>query len=341
MNKVMKKVVYLLLVAILMFTVVACGGNAGSNNADANNETNNNDENLSLGDLADLVEEADELMEGLDELSENQDDIDEQKEEASKNLSNVADVAGVTYTVLSSEIVEGVYELDPGYEAVKVDLLVENTTSELSSVNSLFNCKFTAESGEEYYEEAFAGGDIKGDLVNPIGPGKTLRGEILLFSQASDENFMMEVEDFFAGTYGALAFEKNKAYDESVPVSSADGKGLGDEIQWHELLTFAVNSAEIIADGDQSYISIKMQAKNLTADAVDEYMIPFVLIDENGYDCDMYYMQDSYVIAGVPGGGEQEIELMFEVEDPEVKNYDLYLQPFAEDPIDVVRVTVE
>lgn len=321
----LKKSMYFLFAMILMMTLAACGNIASENENNDNNESNE----MNFGNLVEFVEELEESEES-----------EEETEVSLASLTNVADYNGVIYTVLKSEVVEGEYETQEGYEAVKIDIVVENKTSEMSSINTTFECTLTGDSGEEYSAEAFVGG-LKGDLVNPIGPGKILRGEILIFSKQEEQNFKMEIEDFFADNHAELTFAKGQSYDETLPVSSGDGKGYGDEIVWTDLLNFVVNSAEVVDDPERPYISIKLTEKNPGTELVDQYMIPFVLIDENGYDCDLDYRQDNYQFANVEGGEEREIELLFALDDTSVKSFDLYLQPFAEDALDIVHITVE
>lgn len=152
----LKKSMYFLFAMILMMTLVACGNVASENENNDNNESNE----MNFGNLVEFVEELEESEES-----------EEETEVSLASLTNVADYNGVIYTVLKSEVVEGEYETQEGYEAVKIDIVVENKTSEMSSVNTTFECTLTGDSGEEYSAEAFVGG-LKGDLVNPIGPGK-------------------------------------------------------------------------------------------------------------------------------------------------------------------------
>ena len=325
----LKKCVVLLLVANLMLMTVACGANAESNMTEENNFN---------GEVSKEKETNKEMEKQTKEEEEDQEEIQEE----AKGGSNVDTLNDITYSIISARVLDDAEYTsdDEGYQAILVDLLVENHSDSIIDISTVMYFEIVGGSGEDYGVEVFKG-RTKGSLDSHVAPNKVLRGEFIFEAMDTEENFVLNIsQDFMSDEVAVLGFEKNSTYDVEISESSKEGKTIGDEMKM-ETLTFVITGTSIMQEGDRTILKVDMTAKNNTGEEVTEFTIPFVLINTDGYVNDLDIKTDNYVLSEIPANGEKETSIYFKLLEPDMRSFDLYLTPFGTGAVDALHLEVE
>jgi hypothetical protein len=303
------------IIIMLIFTITACG---------------NNDEDCS--------EEPTSQVESED-IQENESQPEEQTNTSNNDITNVATLNNITYTVISSRILdETEYTVDSdGMKALLVDMLIENNSDEYLRLSTLMSFNLIGNSNEEYGVE-LSSRIAKGKLDGIVGPNKILRGEFVFLANDNDSDFTLQITPSIMSDLEAkIAFNESSTYDVAPAISSTDGKQIGDEITG-KTLSYVINGTSLETVKDRTVLVIDFTAKNNSSEMITEYSIPFGLINANGYTNEMDSKTTNDTLAEIPANGEKSTQIFFKLLEPETTSFDLYLAPMFSDINEVVHL---
>lgn len=318
------KLFILLMLLTLSIIIIACSSDedTSSSSTDTVEKTTNNSSD-------DTVKQPDNSQDSSSKDEATQDTTNNETSETS-SLSNSATLNNVTYTILSSKVLDpNEYTLeDDGTKAVLVSMNIVNNTDKLINVSSLF-FDIIGESGEDYGVELM-NGITKGSLDSFAAPGRIITGEFLIYVNENDTKFTLEYSpELLSDDMISITFNDNSDYDVVEITGSSEGKGFGDELL-DETLRYVINSATIETKGDRSYILINLTANNPTASEISLDWIPFSLIASDGYllSMDVSTLRDA--LYSIPANGSKDTQISFTLDANTSKDFDLYVAIFGQ-----------
>lgn len=192
----MKKLVFLFIVAMLSFVIIACG-EAEVKKVDANNELEETENNKNANGSNDNENSVNTNESNETENNVNMNESDD-NEEADEDLAvgDTVNFDGLEITLNEARVEEG-GEFDEPTENqfVVANLTINNTTDEEQIISSIMNIELKDDEGYAY-NTTFLMDGTKGQLDGDIEPGGTLRGEIP-FDVTESETYELHFSDPF------------------------------------------------------------------------------------------------------------------------------------------------
>ncbi len=329
MNKIRLMMLLVLILALTIFS--GCdGGNEAGDPGKSTEDSKSTEDGKESEDIKDKGNSDEDLSSQTNEVSQEAQESDSQETVETNTSIQSGEIQGGIYRVLGCrELTPEEYSPDyDGMVGILVDMVIENTRDNILNVSPMMAFEIEGSSGETYSVDTFAK-NFKGNLSSIAGKGKIITGSFVFSANQDDTGFTLNITpDFMSDDLLALSFDKGVVYEEHTYQSSTEGKGLGSQLDNGEL-SYVVNEVTSLQDGDHLNLSILMTVLNNTDEVYDEYEIPFTLIGQDGIKCSLSYKMGNSALAGIPASASKDVEIIYEIENPEVVEYDLYLSPMG------------